>query len=359
MAGDHYAELGVAQSASSDELQAAYRNAARRWHPDVCSSPEAPERMRRINEAYAALRDPARRAAYDQSRVRRIIGSLSARWGVQSNPSRQVVSSARAAVPASAAAEAYGRAKRVVRLDPEPHRWVAPQLDGAPPGDAADQARGKATSQARNRRARQRGGFAEAIRQVTRVAPVQLATLLLVSAGVLAGLGFMASGSRGASPPEPLGGSAAAVAALAAKPVATGAEAAVMAQQSAAANPAPSSAAGAARFAQAARVAPLPPLPVLPVVATAIELRQLVPPTSQSNAGRRAAHAPLVPRVPLSPAAPVIEQPDLRPLRSTVTTPSIPEAPVAWREPLTAARAVPIVGPTGPQMPGFVVNASR
>jgi hypothetical protein len=56
--------LGVAATASHDEVRAAYRAAARRVHPDAGGS--AGE-MQRLNGAWYVLRDPGRRAAYDRS----------------------------------------------------------------------------------------------------------------------------------------------------------------------------------------------------------------------------------------------------------------------------------------------------
>jgi curved DNA-binding protein CbpA len=61
---DPFATLGLTADASPDELTAAYRAAAKEWHPDRREGPEASERMARINAAYdaarAALADPQR-----------------------------------------------------------------------------------------------------------------------------------------------------------------------------------------------------------------------------------------------------------------------------------------------------------
>jgi curved DNA-binding protein len=63
---DYYQVLGVARSASADEIKKAYRKLARQHHPDLNQAPEAQARMQEINEAYEVLRDVEKRAAYDK-----------------------------------------------------------------------------------------------------------------------------------------------------------------------------------------------------------------------------------------------------------------------------------------------------
>lgn len=64
---DLYAALGVAKSASQDEIKKAYRKLARRFHPDVNpGNPAAEKRFKEIQEAYAVLSEPGKRAQYDQ-----------------------------------------------------------------------------------------------------------------------------------------------------------------------------------------------------------------------------------------------------------------------------------------------------
>lgn len=67
---DYYQVLGVEPGAGDTEIKTAYRRLARKYHPDVSKEAGAEERFKAINEAYEALRDPAKRAAYDQLRAR-------------------------------------------------------------------------------------------------------------------------------------------------------------------------------------------------------------------------------------------------------------------------------------------------
>jgi curved DNA-binding protein len=63
---DYYAILGVDRGASQDEMKKAYRKLARKYHPDVSKEPNAEEKFKEMAEAYETLKDPEKRAAYDQ-----------------------------------------------------------------------------------------------------------------------------------------------------------------------------------------------------------------------------------------------------------------------------------------------------
>ena len=63
---DYYAALGVARTATAAEIKKAYRKLARKYHPDVSKEAGAEEKFKEVAEAYETLKDPEKRAAYDE-----------------------------------------------------------------------------------------------------------------------------------------------------------------------------------------------------------------------------------------------------------------------------------------------------
>lgn len=63
---DYYAALGVPRDADAETIRKAYRKLAREHHPDVSAAPGAEARFKEIAEAWQTLKDPDKRAAYDE-----------------------------------------------------------------------------------------------------------------------------------------------------------------------------------------------------------------------------------------------------------------------------------------------------
>jgi len=63
---DYYKVMGLERGATQDDIKRAYRKLARKYHPDVSKVADAESQFKELGEAYAVLKDPEKRAAYDE-----------------------------------------------------------------------------------------------------------------------------------------------------------------------------------------------------------------------------------------------------------------------------------------------------
>lgn len=81
--GDHYRTLQVTREAEPEVIERAYKALSRKYHPDRRQASEhawATRRMQQLNEAYAVLKDPARRRRYDASLLPEATGAWDVFW---------------------------------------------------------------------------------------------------------------------------------------------------------------------------------------------------------------------------------------------------------------------------------------
>jgi len=63
---DYYADLGISKGADDAEIKSAFRQKARKLHPDVNKAPDAQQQFQKIQAAYEVLSDPQKKSMYDR-----------------------------------------------------------------------------------------------------------------------------------------------------------------------------------------------------------------------------------------------------------------------------------------------------
>ena len=149
---DYYRILGVGREADDRTIRDAYRQLARRYHPDVNPNDGAAEaRFKEISEAHACLRDPEKRRAYDQfgtnweqaERARQAGGFQGATGGFSSRFSAGVAPS-RASWAASSPAFSAATAEALRRTHKSSTRRCLSIMDGAWKGESFSDSRSNA-----------------------------------------------------------------------------------------------------------------------------------------------------------------------------------------------------------------------
>jgi curved DNA-binding protein CbpA len=133
---DPYKVLQVDPEAGREVIEAAYKRLARMYHPDVSGDPDTVARMVQINQAWEALRDPARRAGVDRARAR--VDATSAR--VVAADGKAHAATARHPAPAHAPAPRSDRAPEPPFpgvTDPSTSRFEPPTRSAGEPAAAS------------------------------------------------------------------------------------------------------------------------------------------------------------------------------------------------------------------------------
>ena len=71
---DYYDVMGVDKNATPEDIKRAHRKLARKFHPDVSKEKDAETRFKAVAEAYDVLKDPERRAAYNDAALNQRAG---------------------------------------------------------------------------------------------------------------------------------------------------------------------------------------------------------------------------------------------------------------------------------------------
>ena len=66
MVEDYYNILGIKKDSNKEEIKKAYRDLAKKYHPDISKEKDASEKFKKVSEAYAVLSDDTKRQQYDQ-----------------------------------------------------------------------------------------------------------------------------------------------------------------------------------------------------------------------------------------------------------------------------------------------------
>ena len=135
-----YKVLQVDPEAEDEVIEAAYRRLARKYHPDVATSPDAQDRMVRINQAWEMLRDPIRRAAIDRARARATATSARVTAAEAQANVRNAAASAGGHVhyPSGGDGTTGGPAAPRHPSSGQDPGWPIPGMRATDPGDRAD-----------------------------------------------------------------------------------------------------------------------------------------------------------------------------------------------------------------------------